>query len=363
MRIHDRYVLGLFVKVLGFCLVSLAVIFLLVDLFEKIDDFIDNQASVHNILRYYAYMLPEIARLTMPVNIMLATIITLGILARHYEIVAFLASGVGMLRLTAPVLLMALLAVLVSTLLAEYIVPHTNARMLRVRHVDIEKREPEDARVRHGFVFHGDGDVHWYARTFNTRTQTLRDVVIYRYRTGRVVWNAHAESAAWENGAWQFHNGFWRVFTPDSTNQIREQLQSFRTRPFPELQDSPDELARLEPEPDAMNYFQLKEHVERLRQSGVDVNDYLVDLYTKLSYPITSLIMAVLGIGLSASKRKPGLLTGVGLTLSIAFAYLALAQLSEALGKNESISPVFAAWLGPLCFGAASLGLLARINR
>ena len=356
MRIHDRYVLGLFLKILAFCLVSLAVIFLLIDLFEKIDDFIDNQASLTNVLRFYAYMLPEIVRLTMPVNIMLATIITLGILARHNEIVAFLASGVGMLRLTAPILMMALLAVLASTLLAEYIVPKTNERMLRVRRVEIEKREPQDARVRHSFVYHGDGDVHWYARTFNTRTQTLRDVTVYRYRAGRVLWRAHGETASWENDSWQFQNGFLRFFSPDSSYY-------FRQRDFHELRETPADLARLEPEPDAMNYFQLKDYVERLRQSGVDVNDYLVDLYTKLSYPFTSLIMAILGIGLSASKRKPGLLTGVGLTLSIAFAYLALAELSEALGKNESISPVLAAWLGPLCFGTASLGLIVRVNR
>jgi lipopolysaccharide export system permease protein len=140
-------------------------------------------------------------------------------------------------------------------------------------------------------------------------------------------------------------------------------MQTFHQYRMPELRETPEDLARLEPVPDAMNYVQLHTYVERLRQSGAEVNDYLVDLYTKLSYPFTSLIMAMLGIGLSASKRKPGLLTGVGVTLCIAFAYLALAQISEALGKNETISPVLAAWLGPLCFGAASLGLFVRVNR
>jgi MoaA/NifB/PqqE/SkfB family radical SAM enzyme len=55
--------------------------------------------------------------------------------------------------------------------------------------------------------------------------------------------------------------------------------------------------------------------------SGGKVNDYMVDLYVKLSYPATGLVMTLLGIGLSASKRKTGLATGFGLTLVIAFTY------------------------------------------
>ena len=362
MRIHDRYVLTLFIRILFFCILALSVIFLLVDLFEKIDDFIDHQAAWHDVARFYICMLPEIVRLTLPVDIMLATIITLGVLARHNEVVAFLASGVSMLRFTSPILLMATLAVLASTLLAEYVVPRTNGRMHRILRVDIEKGEPEDARVRHSFAFHGEGDVHWDAKSFNTRTQTLRDVTVFRYQGGRVLWRLQADSAVWSDGAWEFHAGVLRQFIPDSLG-IHEKLEPFQKRRMPELAATPEDLARLEPVPEAMNFPQLAAHVQRLRQSGAQVNDYLVDLYTKISYPFTSLIMAVLGIGLSASKRKPGLLTGVGLTLTIAFSYLALAELSAALGKNENIPPMLAAWLGPIVFGIASIGLFARINR
>ena len=159
-------------------------------------------------------------------------------------------------------------------------------------------------------------------------------------------------------------NGSYRVFTPDSSrSSIVESVQHFVRRRFPELRETPEDLARLEPETDAMNYAQLHRHVAKLRAGGAEVNDYLVDLHTKVSYPLTNLIMAILGIGLSASKRKTGLLTGVGLTLSIAFAYLALAEFSEALGKNENIPPLLAAWLGPILFGTASVGLFARVNR
>ena len=364
MRLHDRYILGLFLKALFFCIVGLVIVFFLVDLFEKIDDFIDHSARVRDVARFYGYKMPEMARLTLPVAVMLASILTLGILGRQNEIVAFLASGVSMLRLTAPVLGVAVGIVGVHAALSELVVPRTNGRMLRVLHTDIEKRDAEDAVVRHGFVYRGEGDIHYYARTFNTRTQTLREVTVYRYEKGRIVSHIHAATGVWRDGVWEFENGSYRVFRPDSTGQgVVESVQHFTKRRFPELQETPEDLSRLQPETDAMNYIQLRRHVAKLRDGGAEVNDYLVDLDTKISYPLTNLIMAVLGVGLSATKRKTGLLTGVGLTLSIAFAYLALAQFTEALGKNENIPPLLAAWLGPLVFGVASVGLFARVNR
>jgi lipopolysaccharide export system permease protein len=132
---------------------------------------------------------------------------------------------------------------------------------------------------------------------------------------------------------------------------------------LPAFSETPEDLARLEPEPEAMNYRQLRQYVQKVRASGGNVNDYIVDMYSKISYPLTGLVLALLGIGLSASKKKTSLATGFGLTLIIAFTYLAITDLSAALGKNEALSPVVAAWLGPALFGIAGTALISRVNR
>jgi lipopolysaccharide export system permease protein len=112
-----------------------------------------------------------------------------------------------------------------------------------------------------------------------------------------------------------------------------------------------------------MNYTALRDYVDRLRASGGDPNDYIVEMYTKLSYPWTSFVLALLGVGLSARKKKASLATGFGQTLVIAFAYLALTQIGAALGKNERLPALFAAWVGNLLFGAIAAILLLRVNR
>jgi lipopolysaccharide export system permease protein len=383
MRLHDAYVLRLFVRVMIFSVVGFAVVFLLADLFEKMDDYIDNQAKLGSVVQLYAYMLPDIVRLTLPVDLLLATIFTLGVLGRNNEIVALLSSGVSMLRIALPILVCALLAVGLSVLLSESIVPETNARMLRIKRVEIEKRAPLDAPVRHDFTYRGEGGYLWYVRLFNVEARRMTDIVVHQYRAGRMVARLDARSAEWRDGWWEFQDGYYRTFSPEAPAGVTmqgataadslgpapelaaagERAESFHTLRLPDLQESPEDLARLEPEPEAMNFRQLRRYVEKVRASGGQVNDYLVDMYVKLSYPFTSLVMTILGIGLSASKRKTSLATGFGLTLVIAFGYLAVSDLSAALGKNEALPPMLAAWLGPALFGIAGLFFLTRVNR
>lgn len=363
LRTHDRYVLALFTRTFLISTLAMVLIYVLVDLFEKIDEFIDNKASVRDIARFYVYMIPEIVRLTLPVDVMLATIFTLGFMGRHNEVVAFLSSGISMLRLNAPILAMSLVAVALSTILSERVVPETNERRIRVRRVDIQKREPHDARIRRGFVYRGEGDFHYYARTFNTQTNTMRGVTLFRYVDGRLVSDVRAERAIWRMGYWEFENAVVRVFAPNPESGAPNHVERYPRKRMAELRETPEDLARLQPEPDAMNYSELKVHVEQLRASGAGVNDYLVDLHTKISYPLTNFIMAVLGIGLAARKRKSGLLAGFGITIAIAFLYLAMTESLHALGKNESISPLLAAWIAPVLFGAAGVAMFARVNR
>ena len=92
-------------------------------------------------------------------------------------------------------------------------------------------------------------------------------------------------------------------------------------------------------------------------------HDYLVDLNTKISYPFTILIMALLGIGISASKRKPSLAAGFAQTIFIAFGYLIIVGVTEAFGKNATLPPTIAAWSAPLVFALASVWFLGRANR
>lgn len=373
MRLHDRLAVSLMLRFLLLAVVALSVVFVLVDLFEQIDKFVDNRAPWPTVARFYLYKLPEIVRLTLPVDVLLAVIFALGVMSKNNEIVALLASGVGMLRIALPLLVVAAITVVLSTVLAEKIVPESNSRMLRVERVDIQKRPPLDAPVRHDFSYRGDNGYHYFVRLLDLQAARMTGVTVHQYRDGRVIARLDARSAEWHDGFWEFRDGFYRTFAGERPaagagdtllqRPAGERAAEFRVLRLPDLRESPQDLARLEPEPEAMDYGELRRHVEKLQASGEGVNDLLVDLHSKISYPLTNLILAVLGVGLSARKKRASLAAGFGLTLVICFAYLAISQIGAALGKNEVLPPLLAAWIGQLLFAAAGGLLVARANR
>jgi lipopolysaccharide export system permease protein len=366
MRLHDRLVLRLCLKVLVFSACGWVILWILIDLFEKMDNFVDHQAQVDQIARFYLFLIPEILRQTLPVDVLLASMFTLSVLAKNNELVALLAGGVSLFRIARPILFVALVVTGFSALLGEKIVPDSNARMRRVRRVEIEKQAPADAPVRYGVTYRGESGYLYHIDVLDTQAETMKGVEVHRYEGGRVVARVLARSATWRGDAWEFHQGFYRTFSragADTTGLGRETVQEFANRRMPELLDTPRDLARLQPEPDEMTYRALQRQIERAGTSGASVSDPLVELHLKRSSPWTSLILAGLGVGLSSRKRKSSLVAGFGVTLVIGFGYLILTQMAAALGKNEQIPPLLAAWMGQIVFGAAAAVVLSRANR
>ena len=74
LRIHDRYLLGQYLKILSISILAFVVIYITVDVFEEIDNFIDHEAKILDIARYYVYSVPFILTYIIPVSLLLGTI-------------------------------------------------------------------------------------------------------------------------------------------------------------------------------------------------------------------------------------------------------------------------------------------------
>jgi lipopolysaccharide export system permease protein len=362
------------------------IMWVLIDLFEKIDDFVDHQARTEVIARYYLHQLPDIVRQTLPVDVLLASMFSLSIFSKNNELVALLASGVSLLRIARPIFVVAALACGSSILLSEKIVPERNARMRQIRDVEIDKRPPVDAPIRYAVSYRGERGYLYHIDVLDTREKTMKGITVHQYRDGRVVARLLARSATWRGKYWDFHDGFYRTFAAPEAGKDGvgsdpaaggganaaagppepapgERAEEFHNFQLYDLAETPEDLARIEPRPDEMTYEQLRRYIERVSASGGNANDYRVRMHAKLADPLTSLVLAALGVGLTARKKKASLIAGFGQTLVIGFGYLMVSQIGAALGKNEQLPPPLAAWVGIFLFGSAAVWFLARANR
>src|SRR5216683_6801370 len=109
MRILDRYLLREFLVYLALGLLGFIVIFIVVDLIEKMDVFLDHRAPGLLVAQYFVNLAPDVVVKMLPVALLLATFLSLGQLNKFGELTAMRAVGRSLIRILMPVLLAAAL--------------------------------------------------------------------------------------------------------------------------------------------------------------------------------------------------------------------------------------------------------------
>ena len=110
-----------------------------------------------------------------------------------------------------------------------------------------------------------------------------------------------------------------------------------------------------------MNYEELRHYIRDLQQSGFDVVRLRVQLHKKFSFPLITLVMAVLAVPFSLSAARKGAITGVAVAVGIAVVYTVVSRLFEAMGNISQLPPVLAAWSPDLIFALVGAYLILKI--
>ncbi len=359
MRIHDRYLLVDFWRNLAIGLIAFAAIYITVDVNEQIDDYIDFHARVMDVILLYAYMVPWILVLVMPVAVLLAAVFSLGRLSRLGELTAFIASGTPLTRVASPIIVSSVVISLGVLTYGEFLLPQANRKSEEIKEVRIkgEKRR-ENERYRDNVHYQGEQGRTYYAQRYDVVLKSLANVIVHEYREGTLSRRIDAKKASWDGAQWVFIDGATRTFSADG-----ERVATFSKLEVRDLVERPEDFMREEISPDEMNARELRRYIDRLRRSGGPVDKYLVDLYFKFSFPFTNLIFAVIGAALASAKRKPSMATGFGLTLFISFTYYGIIRIGQALGHSGVIPPFASAWLGNVVFLVIGGVLLHRANQ
>jgi lipopolysaccharide export system permease protein len=357
-RIHDRYLLARFLRIVAYSVIAFVLIYITTNVFEEIDNFIDHDASIRDIARYYYYSLPFVLTYVVPVSLLLGTVFSMGIMARRNELTALLASGVSVRRVAAPVLAVAVLVSIGFVFFNDAVVPRANRTRSGIMRHDIEGRERIDADLKTNFRYLGAHGFVYLAQSYSHANLSLFEVVVQQFDENTMVRRIDAKRARWQGDHWLFLNGYDRSFVGRE-----EHVEEFDSLTIPEMTETPDDFAEEEIDEEDMTYRELSRYIDRVRRSGGTVEQYLVDLHFKFSFPFAGSIFVLIGVALASGKRKPSVATGFGLTLVVAFLYYAVLRVGQTLGHNGVLPPLLAAQLGNIIFLAIGLYMLKRTDR
>ncbi|HWY20951.1 MAG TPA: LPS export ABC transporter permease LptF [Candidatus Acidoferrum sp.] len=356
----DDYVLRDFFMYLGMILSAFLVLLLVFTLFELLWDIQRNHVPTLLVAEYLLNVIPYLLYNVAPLIMLLAVLITFGLMNRSNEITAIKATGTSVYRIVTPVL--AASAVLAAGLFFadQFYLPHTNKRQEALHNQIKGKPAQTYLRPDRRWIFGQHNDIYYY-QFFDADRNQFANLTIFQLEPASfaIVKRIHADRAHWADSMsrWIYEQGWQRSLHSAAIADYR----TFDVSTFPELSEAPSYFKKEVKQYSEMNYEELRRYIRDLQQSGFDVVRLRVQLNRKLSYPLITLIMAVLAVPFSMSAAKKGAITGVAVAVGIAVVYTVLSRLFEAMGDISQLPPALAAWSPDLIFALAGAYLILKI--
>lgn len=355
-RILDRYVAGEFLRMWMSALLAFVVIFLVVNLFEKLSKFLEFHVPMGIIIKYYLFMIPYIIKWINPIAVLLGVLFSLGSLSRSLEITAMTASGLSLRRIIFPVILFGIIISAGVFVFGETVVPYANARLEEIDTVYI-KRLPTLKTVRRiNLAYRGKEGRFYYIRVFDGIRDQMRDVrIIEKAADGSVRRLIVARQAIWRGDRWQFRHGSIRTFR--TSGEV--DMEYFEKKYIP-IAEVPKDFLREQKTAEAMKYRELAVHIANLESSGADATKERVELYLKISVALANFVVVFLGAPLALQSQRAGLAYGFGVAILLGFLLWGALAVGRALGQDGTLPPLVAAFLPDTLFAALGVGMLYR---
>ena len=356
MRVISRYISQELAKLIAISLGAFIAIYLVIDFFERIDDFVEAKLPLSLALQFFILKVPFIVQQGIPMGVLMGTLITLGLMARSNELMVLKASGASPILIVGPIVTIALLFSMLDFALSEYLVPLTSTRANYIWNVEVHKR-PLPTSFSEEKIWYKSGQVLYNIRVLHSDRGLLEGVTLYIFDGSfRLTRRLDARRGKWDGQSWVFSDGIFIRRKPDG-NFTTEQFQSRRL----DLDERPQDFQHLEKAPEEMTLAELSRYVAKIQSEGYDSTRYRVDLHAKIAFPFSSLIMALLGISVALYQgKKGGIALGVAASVALAFTYFLLFQLVLSIGYTGNLQPPLAAWAPNIIFAIASMYLFSQ---
>lgn len=333
------------------CIVMGAVIgiYVAVDFFEKIDDFMEAGLGFSKVVTFFIFEIPFIISQIIPVCILLAVLIVFGLMSGNNEIVALKSSGVSIYYMLKPVLLIGFMIAVLVFLFSDVIIPITREK---ANHIWLREVRHESFISKDENIWLKDNRLIAHIKSYNDKDKSVSGLTInYFDENFRLQRRIDANKGVFRQKKW---------FLYDLTEQVLDKkkgdyrviLHKEKVEQFNLL---PEDMGRVAKKSEEMSFAELREYVKKVEAEGYDATGYRVDLYAKIAFPFVCIVMCLAGAGVALrGKIKDGLPVGITYGIGIAFLYWIFYSFCVSLGYGEVLPPVIAVWTANfvfICFG------------
>ncbi|MCE5204648.1 MAG: LptF/LptG family permease [Porphyromonadaceae bacterium] len=351
----DRYIIKKFLGTYIFMIILIISIAVVFDINEKIDKFMTNNASLHDIIfHYYLNFIPFYTNLFSPLFVFLAVIFFTSKMANNSEIIAILSNGISFKRMMKPYMISALVIAIITLIFGSYLIPPANATRIEFEqtYIDPRKKKTGDRDIQFKV---GPGTIVYFGN-FDMPSKTGYQFSIDHFDSLQLVSRLTAQSIRYVS-AFQWTINDYQIRDFDGLKETITQGSSIDTT----LQIVPNDFIIANSDRQMMTSPQLRRYVKSQKERGMgNIQSFQIEYHSRIASVFSAFILTIIGAALSARKVKGGMGLNVGIGLALSMAYILFMTVSSTFAVKGSMSPFIAAWIPNVIFLIIALYLYRR---
>ncbi|MCS6999635.1 MAG: LptF/LptG family permease [Bacteroidota bacterium] len=359
MRILDRYILRGFVVSMAFALLAFSLVFIVVNLIESLDKFIDRQADAATVILYYFYYLPEIFKLLVPITVLVSALFVVGKMTDNYETTAMKSAGVSLYRSLLPLVILSGCIATAHLYFNGWIVPRALSKKFAIERQYFGRNVGGIQEQLYGLYLRDTPTRVVTIGFYDVRAQSGTDITIEEYtdpllpRTYRYV---QAQHFGWDSvqQCWMGRDCIVRTITAEKV------VSSYHPQLPLALSTSHQQLATLQRSLEEMTFPERSTYITFLQNGGRNTRQLDIAQAGDYAFPFANIIVILIAVPFAWVKKRSGLAANIAAAMSITFLYLVLTKVSQAVGSGAPLAPALVGWSANIVFLIVGIIILAR---
>lgn len=358
LSILDRYILKRYIGTFTLLLLLFIPIGITVNLAEKIDKILQNEAPFLEVVEYYIYFTIYFANLLFPLFLFLSVIWFTSKLANNTEVIAFLSSGVSYYRFLRPYIIGATIVCIGALIMGMYLAPMASKGFNEFIFKYIKKGKNDRTQTN---VYRQINDNDYiYVSYFNVKDKTGEKFTLEHFDGNRLAYKIKADKIVYneEDSTYSLYRYLKRTIT-ENGDLLDSQTKKDTTFSF-DLED----LTPVEYIAETLNYKELNTFIEREKKRGSSyINRYEVVRFKRWSLPISAYILTIIAVAVSSVKRRGGMGVNLAIGMSIGMIFIFFDKIFGTMAQQSDFSPIVATWFPNFVFAILAIYLLRNAKR
>lgn len=357
MLLIYKYMLKRFVNTMLAAIFGLCVIFVVVNLLENLDDFIDAKASLSVIAKYYLYFLPDIMKLLTPVAILVSALFSVGNMSNLNEITAMKSGGMSIYRIMRPFIVLCIFISIGQIYFNGWVVPRANERK---NAIEYQYLGADNAKPIQNLYYRDSPTTNVLIMYYDIIGGVARNTTIENYAGGekspRLLKRINAPEMRYDSVRhdWVMKDVVVRDFSGKNIRNYR--IPEMRTK----LNITAKKVAKMQKSTDVMTYDEYREYMDFLAMGGKDITQLEVEYYGNYAFPFADIIVILFAIPFASVKKKNGIAVQIAAAMIVAFTYLIFTKLGQSVGSSLHLNAILSGWLANIVFLGVGITVILK---